>query len=130
MCPSSVHSLRLGCDANGIFRVSSRDLFLAVFSCISYEASFFQRTLQSLRRARISDSSNVTSPTVHFLDMNCSMASLATSMVVFSLIVFFEFLEKTVLRAIGVRFVKGTEPWNSWDGAMELDASWKEGKVV
>jgi len=58
------------------------------------------------------------------------MASLATSMVVFSLIVFFEFLEKTVFRAIGVRFVKGTEPWNSWDGAMELDASWKEGKVV
>ena len=29
-----------------------------------------------------------------------------------------------------MRFVKGTEPWNSWDGAMELDASWKEGKVV
>ena len=130
MCPSSVHSLRLGCDANGIFRVSSRNLFLAVFSCTSYKASFFQRTLQSLRRARIPDSSNVTSPAAHFLDTNCSMASLATSMVVFSLILFFDFLEKAVFRAIGVRFVKGTEPWNSWDRAMELDASRKEGKVV
>jgi len=130
MCPSSVHSLLLGCDANGIFRVSSRDLFLTVFSCTSYEASFFQRALQSLRRARICDSSNVTSPTVHFLDTNCSMAGLAMSMAVFSLIVFFDFLEKAVFRAIGVRFVKGNEPWNSWDRAMDLDASRKEGKVV
>jgi len=72
----------------------------------------------------------VTSPAAHFLDTNCSMASLATSMVVFSLILFFDFLEKAVFRAIGVRFVKGTEPWNSWDHAMELDASRKEGKVV
>lgn len=131
MCPSSVHSLLLGCEANNIFRVSSRDLFLTVFSCTSYnKTSFFQRMLQSLRRARISDSSNMTSPIVHFLDTNCSMAILATSAVVFSLIVFFDFLEKTIFQAAGVRFVKGTKPWNPWERPMDLDASRKDGEIV
>jgi len=130
MCPSSAHSLILGCETNEVFRVSSRDLFLTIFSCTSYKASFFQRTLQNLRRARISDSSNMASPTVHFLDKNCSMASLATSTIVFSLIVFFDFLEKTIFQATGVRFVKGTEPWNSWEHAMDLDTSREDGKIV
>ncbi|KAF5353227.1 hypothetical protein D9756_008075 [Leucocoprinus leucothites] len=131
-CPSGAHSLLLGSDAEKFFQVSSKHLFTTIFSYATRpqaKASFLQGTLQSLRRARVPDGLDITSPVTHFLDIHRSTPSLVLSTIVLCSIALLDYLERTIFRATGARFVVGTEPWNAWQRAVLLHTNRKDGKV-
>jgi hypothetical protein len=120
MCPSAEHTLLFGKDSEGLFEVSSTDLFNIIFSPVvetRTRLSLLQETLQSFRRTRVPDTVTITSPIVHILDGNRSVTNLITSMLVLWSLAFLEYAEKSIFQVTGSRYVEGQEPWNAWERA-------------
>ncbi|KAF8804410.1 hypothetical protein BYT27DRAFT_7340075 [Phlegmacium glaucopus] len=112
--PSAQHALLLGCDTEGIFRTSSRDLFQKVFS--SNTQPMNPTWLQDLRSRQLPQLLSLPIPNSHFLDDNSFVGITQTAFVIYSLR-FLDWLEKTVFRLSRARIVEGREPWRQWDRA-------------
>ncbi|KAF9480298.1 hypothetical protein BDN70DRAFT_833053 [Pholiota conissans] len=120
LCPSAAHSLLLGCDTEKIFRVSSRDVFLNVFSTSS--VSNQSSILQHLRSRHLPKSLNFPVPAVHFLDEPRSWRTTLSSAAVISANQLLDWVEKSIFGLVKARVVEGQEPWTMWDRA---EARWK-----
>ncbi len=124
-CPSSEHAILLGSSTEGIFQVSSSDLFTMVFRSDTHDPqpSFLQAMLQRFRRSRVPQTLKVTKPSVHCLDLDCSVTRLVTSTLVLCCLTLLDCIEKTVFHLTGSRFVQGEEPWNAWKRAAEINSN-------
>lgn len=111
MSPSAQHALLLGCDTEGIFQTSSRDLFKRIFSPVTQPTS--RTWLQHLRSQPLPQSLILPIPNLHFLDED-SFVDIAS--VIISLR-FLDWFEKTIFWLGRARIVKGQEPWHQWDRA-------------
>ncbi|PPQ90297.1 hypothetical protein CVT25_013122 [Psilocybe cyanescens] len=123
LCPSAEHALLLGCEAEKIFRVSSKELFIAVFSSTTppLPTTIPDLTrLQRLRSANIPGSLGIPIPTSHFLDEKDGFGSkLGSGLLIFSH-QFLDWFEKWVFTIVKARVVEGQEPWKQWDRVADI----------
>ncbi|TDL26880.1 hypothetical protein BD410DRAFT_715281 [Rickenella mellea] len=115
MTPSAEHALLLGQDTEKEFSVSSRDLFVAVFSQPScpISASRLLWLVRSLRIRKIPAHIQLALPGSHAMDG--SAPDIVTHTLAIATLYMMEHLEKAVFHFIGARFVDGDEPWGGWD---------------
>ncbi|CAA7262082.1 unnamed protein product [Cyclocybe aegerita] len=137
LTPSAKHALLLGSDSEDIFHVSSRSLFLSVFSTttkISLPSSpssprlspkprpsypvWLQRTrCQNLPRTLASSI-----PTTHFLDSDTLWDWIVCAAAIYTHR-YLDALEKWLFTLARARIVEGQEPWLQWQRAAELAMS-------
>jgi hypothetical protein len=119
LSPSANHALLLGCDTEGIFSVSSRDLFLKVFGSHS-QSQATTRTQRQIYRTRVIPTDiTYRSSSAHPLDRSTAIGSLIdTAVIRFSL--WLDQVEASVFRITGARIVTGDEPWKMWDRAAQI----------
>ncbi|KAF8901066.1 hypothetical protein CPB84DRAFT_1680158 [Gymnopilus junonius] len=114
LCPSAEHALLLGSDTERTFGVSSRELFLTLFSTPN---SAGQPTwLQSVRSRGVPRSIPLSIPTCHFLDEESWLNTMLHGLFIHT-IHFLDSLEKLVFSIARARIVEGQEPWKQWDRA-------------
>ncbi|KDR78398.1 hypothetical protein GALMADRAFT_224770 [Galerina marginata CBS 339.88] len=117
MSPSAQHALLLGTETERIFRVSSKDNFLDIFS--SPTVSDHANWLQRLRSRTIPYSLTLPVPSSHFLDQQ-NFASAFPSGLVICTCQFLDSVEKLVFSIAKARIVAGQEPWKQWDRAAAI----------
>ncbi|TBU31336.1 hypothetical protein BD311DRAFT_804818 [Dichomitus squalens] len=114
LAPSPAHLLLLR-RADDLFRVSSDELFVRVFSASSMEhpgLSWTQKLRASLLpRSFVSSAAMVSQ---HPLDSRAPRVLNALAVCVLHLA---DALEQIVFTVLGARFVPGTEPWRRWERA-------------
>ena len=118
LSPSAEHAMLLGTDTEGIFRVSSKHLFLALFSSSdsASEASWLQR----LRCWRLPRSLHLSIPSTHFLDQSQPLLDSVAQCLVICAQHCLDLLEKSVFLTARARVVGGQEPWKQWDRAASV----------
>ncbi|RDB23789.1 hypothetical protein Hypma_009308 [Hypsizygus marmoreus] len=118
--PSASHALLLGSETEKILFVSSKELFISVFSPPpSSSSKMIISSLQRLRATRIPSTLPLSIPLRHPLD-NESTKSKISSFLVLRTIFFLEWLEEWVFHAAHARIVPGKEPWKQWERANAL----------
>ena len=118
LAPSSEHALLLGCDSEKIFRVSSRQLFLKIFSSFSSQTAKPSQ-LQSVRYHGLPRSLPFHVPSSHYLDDGTFIDTIYSSLVIHTFH-FLDWLETWIFGATRARIVEGQEPWKQWDRAAAL----------
>jgi len=114
MSPSAQHALLLGCDTEGIFQTSSRDLFQTIFSSSTQPMN--RTWLQHLRSQPLPQSLSLPIPDIQFLDDH-SFVGISQFAFVINSLRFLDWLEKTAFQLSRARIVDGREPWRQWDRA-------------
>jgi hypothetical protein len=108
--PSPIHALIL-CETEvpePIVRVSDRELFLKVFSAAD-TSSELPRSLTQRIRALAIPPSTIPVPSSQPVDSDLR------SLILVSMVLVLNLLERGVYTAMRVRFVDGREPWRKWE---------------
>ncbi|KAJ3515000.1 hypothetical protein NLJ89_g2028 [Agrocybe chaxingu] len=137
LAPSAKHALLLGSNSEDIFHVSSRSLFLSVFSTmakISLPSSpssprlspksrpSYPAWLQRIRCQNLPRTLASSIPTSHFLDSETLWDRMICATVIYTHR-YLDALEKWVFTLARARLVEGQEPWLQWERAAELAMS-------
>ncbi|KAH8834813.1 hypothetical protein DL96DRAFT_1571857 [Flagelloscypha sp. PMI_526] len=115
--PSAEHALLVGCDAEGLFVPSSRELFLRVFSP-SHSPSVSLSRNQTRRIRNFPPSlTKIPIPSSHFLGVDGDSWTVWAILLVLDVL---DGLEKRVFQLARARMVLGTEPWRKWERAAAI----------
>ncbi|KAF8176305.1 hypothetical protein BJ912DRAFT_987372 [Pholiota molesta] len=131
LCPSAAHALLLGCETEQIFRVSSKEVFLDIFSPSIILSQPTPQSLnnitkvhwlQRLRARHLPNALGLPIPPTHYLDQLDSGKAMISSAMVISASQLLDGVEKTVFGLASARVVEGQEPWKMWERA---EARWR-----
>jgi len=117
LCPSAEHALILGSDTEHIFEVSSKDIFLHVFS--RKEEKKTLGWLQRLRIHGIPRQIALSVPYSHFLDKDTFLDFVMGGAMILTHY-FLDQLEKWIFTITRARIANGHEPWNQWTRASRV----------
>ncbi|KAG5653938.1 hypothetical protein H0H81_009295 [Sphagnurus paluster] len=120
--PSAAHALLLGADTEGLFAVSDRALFLAVFSPLAEHTPSVGSLspTQRLRTAAIPSSLSLPLhvPAVHPLDALLTSGSpFSSESMALRALFALDAVERWVFGLARARIVKDDEPWSKWEKA-------------
>ncbi|KAF8064031.1 hypothetical protein FPV67DRAFT_1584507 [Lyophyllum atratum] len=131
-CPSPEHALLLGSDTEGIFSVSSRELFVSTFSspdtstsadaAAGRDSTPRRSTRQHLRARPVPAAIPLHIPATHPLDSTVSASIFAgmKATLVLHILFFFDGLERWLFAVARARVVPGDEPWTRWERASRV----------
>jgi hypothetical protein len=131
LCPSAAHALLLGCETEKIFRVSSKEIFIDIFSPSIILSQPTPRILnditrvhwlQRLRSRHLSNTLGLPIPPTHYLDQLDSRKATISSAMIICASQLLDGVEKTVFGLVSARVVEGQEPWKMWERA---EARWR-----
>lgn len=121
LCPSAEHALLLGCESEKVFRVSSKEMFLKVFSPTNASVGSGRiRWLQRLRGSNIPESLGMMIPPSHFLDENGGFVDGVKDGLMILSSRFLDWFEMWVFVVARARIVEGQEPWKQWNRATAI----------
>ncbi|KAF5376132.1 hypothetical protein D9615_007686 [Tricholomella constricta] len=140
-CPSAEHALLLGCDTEGLFKVSRRELFLSVFSSRTSPLSAPPplpspdlTPTQRLRNAAIPASILLRLPfrvpVRHPLDPCPSSLEGVKAALALRVLFVLEHVERWAFELVGARVVRGGEPWRKWERAGRVFEGGEAGQEV
>lgn len=117
LCPSASHAFLLGSETEKIFFVSSKELFIFIFSLPAGSVQLGSTSsLQRLRAGRIPSSIGLLIPPAHALDDSSIISHILSTAVIFILL-FLDSTESWIFNVIHARVVPGEEPWKQWERA-------------
>ncbi|KAG6857017.1 hypothetical protein H0H87_010689 [Tephrocybe sp. NHM501043] len=118
--PSPEHALLLASDTEHIFSVSSRELFITVFTPPT-PSNLAITSLQLLRKNHVPSSIPLCVPSPHFLDSGCSSrVDNVKAELALRALFFLEHLQRWIFSMVHARIVLYKEPWTVWRRAEKV----------